>query len=383
MISAEVIWDLRESDLLADEWAALDELGHCEPSTSLEWTRALLRTHVSESDTVFAVVLRTGGRVIAVVPAIIRRDQGPGRLDIATLQPLSELSGTHSDILRSDDQQEIVAAFFAGLATLPCRWDVLRVSRLLESNPIAMQLAGYLARSGLAHRIRREQPSFHLELGQSYEQFLADRSAKFRSFLRRKSRQLEATGQVAILRAGPDVALDDAYGHLLAIEERSWKHSHGTAISAVPRQREFYRLLCEGASRRGRLHLMLMYLDDAPVAFNLGIMAGDRYSYLKTSFDERWRRLSPATILRARLVETLITEGARSLDFPAEPYQWEEQWTGTLRWHQSVLVFNRTPRAALFRRLVQVRDLTRRSRSDDRVRYVDPRRSEAGADDDA
>jgi CelD/BcsL family acetyltransferase involved in cellulose biosynthesis len=118
---------------------------------------------------------------------------------------------------------------------------------------------------------------------------------------------------------------------------------------------------------------MLMYLDDTPIAFNLGITVSDRYSYLKTSFNERLRRLSPATILRAHLVEALIAEGIRSLDFPAEPYQWEEQWTDKLRWHVSVLVFNRTPRALLYRFMVRMRDLSRRSPDSRSVKYPEPR----------
>ena len=380
LIRAEVVWDLGHCSALADEWTALDEVGLCEPSTSLEWTRALLATHVADSDTVFAIVLRSQGRAVAIVPAIIRRERVAGRLDVATLLLLSELSGTHSDILRSDDHHEIVDALFGALAGLPCRWDILRVSRLLESSAIAMQLSGYLGRSGLAHRFRREQPSFYLDLRQSYQQYLATRGAKFRNYLRRKFRQFEATGKVKVLRAGKDLAVEHAYDHLLSIEERSWKHSHGTAISAVPRQSSFYRLLCEGTSRRGRLHLMLMYLDEVPVAFNLGITTGDRYSYLKTSFDESLRRFSPATILRAGLVETLIAEGVHSLDFPAEPYRWEEQWTDTLRWHLSVLVFNKTPRAMLYRLLVGLRDLWRGPQGEKRVRYIDPRRLDGSVD---
>ena len=70
----------------------------------------------------------------------------------------------------------------------------------------------------------------------------------------------------------------------------------------------------------------------------------------------------------------LIAEGIRILDFPAEPYQWEEQWTDTLRWHVSVLVFNRTPRAVLYRLLVGLRDLSRRSQDAKGVQYVDPRK---------
>ncbi len=376
MIKAEIIWDFRQNGALADEWTALDEIGLCEPSTSLEWTRALLATRVAESDTVFAVALRSAGSLIAIVPAIIRRERVIGLLDVATLHLVSDISNTHSDVLRTHDRPGIVAAFVEALAMLPCRWDMMRIGRLLESSQIALQMNEFLLHSSLAYRIRREQPSFCLDLEPSYEQFLAARSAKFRNYLRRKGRQLDTAGQVKILRAGRDLSVEAAYDHLLLIEERSWKHAHGTAISAVPHQREFYRLLCKGAAGRGRLHLTLMYLDDVPIAFNLGIMSADRYSYLKTSFDETLRRLSPATVLRARLVATLIAEGIRCLDFPAEPYQWEEQWTDKLRWHVSVLVFNRTVRAMLYRLLVGLRDLSPRSRGAKSVRYVDPRKPE-------
>lgn len=371
MIRAEIVRNRRAIDVLAEDWATLDAIGLCEPSTSLEWARALLVTHVRESDVLFAVVMRSADRVVAMVPAIIRSERFAGMLDVACVYPLCELTPTHSDILRVSDRLDIVPAFFEAIAALPLRWDVLRIGRLLEAGTIGQQLTEYLPRSGLRHRIRSEDSCFVLELGPTYEQFLTARSAKFRNYLRRKTRQLEAAGRVKVLVAGRDVSVSSAYDDLLSIEERSWKHSHGTAISAVPRQQTFYRLLCDGAASTGRLHLMLMYLNDIPIAFNLGIKVADRYSYLKTSFDERLRHLSPATVLRARLVEALILAGVRLLDFPAEPYQWEKQWTNDMRSRRSVLVFNRTPRAMQYRLLVRLRDLLRRS--SDGVQYADPR----------
>ena len=375
MISAEIVWDLRRANALDRQWAELDALGLCEPSTSLAWTRALLATHVAESDTTFAVVLRDGGQTVSIVPAVIRTERVMRLLDVETLYLLCDLTTAHSDILRVSDRPDIVPAVMDALTGLPGRWDMLRIARLIESSPIALQVTTHLARATLPHRVRREQPSFYLELEQTYERFLAGRSAKFRNYLRRKTRQIEAEGKLRILRAGPDLDVGRAFGHLLSIEERSWKHAHGTAISAIPHQQKFYRLLCEGAHRAGRLHLMLMYLNDVPIAFNLGVTAAVRYSYLKTSFDEAYRRLSPATVLRARLVETLIDEGVRCLDFPAEPYQWEQQWADTVRWHTSLVVFNRTPRGALCRSLVTSRDWLRRPRKDDGIAYVDPRRN--------
>ena len=76
-------------------------------------------------------------------------------------------------------------------------------------------------------------------------------------------------------------------------------------------------------------------------------------------------------------IRTLIDEGMRVLDFPAEPYKWEEQWTDQKRWHTSILLFNRTPLALLYRAAIGLRDAFRRDKADDDVEFVDPRAKQA------
>lgn len=373
VIQAEIVWDLRELGALGEDWQRLFAAGHSEPSTSLEWSDALLKSHVRESDLVFVVVLREAGSVVSLVPAIVRREQVLGPLNVAVLSFLSELHNTHSDILRAADRPDVVAALFGALTSVPCRWDVFSARRLLESGPLARQMTDFAGQSGYPCRIRREQPSFILDLRQGYDAFLRARSGKFRNYLKRKTRQLAALGQVEVRRAGRDMSLADAYEDLLAVDSRSWKQANGSAIPARPEQRAFYRLLGEGALRHDRLHLTLLYLDGRPIAFNYGLTLRDTYYYIKTSFDEEFRRVSPATVLRAQLVRSLVEEGIQVLDFPAEPYQWEEQWTDQMRWHRSILLFNRTPRGLFYRAVIGLRDAFRRRADDGDVRYVDPR----------
>lgn len=375
VIQAEIVWDVAELGALRADWERLFAAGHSEPSTSLEWSDALLRSHLRESDLVFVVVLREAGSVVSLVPAIVRREPIAGPFDVAVLSFLSELHNTHSDILRSADRPEVVAALFGALTSLPCRWDVFSVRRLLESSPLTRHMTEIASRLPLPGRIRREQPSFILGLGAGYDAFLRARSGKFRNYLKRKTRQLTALGQVEVRRAGREISLEDAYRDLLEVDARSWKQANGSAIPARPEQRAFYRLLGEGALRHDRLHLTLMYLDGRPIAFNYGLTLRDTYYYIKTSFDEEFRRVSPATVLRAQLIQSLVEDGIRVLDFPAEPYQWEEQWTDQMRWHRSILLFNRTPRGLLCRAIVALRDTFRRGVADDRVRYVDARQA--------
>jgi CelD/BcsL family acetyltransferase involved in cellulose biosynthesis len=371
--AADVIEGVPLTGPLVEEWLALDSVGLCEPNNSHEWAQALLATHVEATDRLFTVTLRDAGRLVAIVPAVVRRESLLGVAGVATLRLLADLSTSHSDILRVPDCGDVAVPLLSALTRLTPRWDLFRVGNLLETNPVGEQLCAALDASGYAWRGRREQPSYFHELEGSFDAYLRGRSAKFRNYLRRKTRQLGSMGRLEVRMAGHDQPVDHAYRDLLAVDQRSWKHEHGTAITAVAHQREFYRRLCEGAASRGRLHLLLLYLNDRPIAYDLGLTLADRYYYLKTSFDESLRAASPATVLRARLIEMLIADGVRSIDFPAEPYRWEDQWADRLRWHASILVFNRTVRGHMLRALVGARDRLRPPAESQRVRHVNPR----------
>jgi len=96
---------------------------------------------------------------------------------------------------------------------------------------------------------------------------------------------------------------------------------------------------------------------------------------LKTSYDAETRALSPATVLRARLIESLIQRGIVDFDFPGEPYTWESQWTDALRWRTVLNVYRRSPRALL---LYGLERLKHRS-SARTLQHIDPRRARGQA----
>jgi CelD/BcsL family acetyltransferase involved in cellulose biosynthesis len=161
-------------------------------------------------------------------------------------------------------------------------------------------------------------------------------------------KKLEQEGLVEIVTVRNDGDIRVAYPKLLDVERKSWKHEHGTAISSIAKQEKMYSLIFDIAHKRGLLHLTLLSLNSEPIAYDAGLIKNDTYYYLKTSFDEKYRQLSPATVLRSKLIEDLIGRNVKYFDFPGEPYEWERQWTDELRWHQSLMVYNKTMRAKLF-----------------------------------
>jgi CelD/BcsL family acetyltransferase involved in cellulose biosynthesis len=349
-------------------WERLYNSRRNEPSTSFEWTAALMRHHLEDGDRLLLLALSRASEVIALVPLVARPVTVFG-VSVGKLFPIAEGHNTHSDLLAEVLDPEAIRAFVSALLRLDVRWDVFRLANVLEDHPLVKYCeAGTIEPSGTLHA-RDGYPSYYLVLPSSYAAYVAGRSAKFRNHLKRAEKKVEEqAARVIEVRDASEV--DQAYGMLLEIERASWKHQHGTAISAIPRQTAFYRDLCRGASVTGRLHLQILTLAGRPVAYNLRYVDRGSYSYLKTSYAEGVKPLGAATYLRARLVATLIGQGVRHMDFPAEPYEWERQWTDTVRWHKVLSLYRATPGGRALALADRVRGRFSRGRA---VRHIDPR----------
>jgi CelD/BcsL family acetyltransferase involved in cellulose biosynthesis len=372
LIAAEILRPPLSLEALRGDWDRLYRGSGREPSVSFEWSRAILQNHLAGREDWFIVVLRRAGQVAGIVPMMTSRERLLGR-SVVTLQPIQEKYNTHSDLLFADDGADLVRGWLDAIGGRRVEWDLLQMSRVLEHGALATALSSELARRRASHRWRLERPSFHLPLPATYREYLANRSGKLRNYLKRAEKKLAADGSVEFSRVRAAGPFGPAYDELLAIERDSWKHDHGTAISAIAHQEGFYRDLSEAALASGMLHLTFLRLAGVPIAYNLGLVVDRCYFYLKTSYRQQYRAHGAASIGRARLVEQLIGEGCTALDFPGEPYEWEQQWTDDVRWHHSLMIFNTTLAGRALALIVHARDLLRPRKDERRIVFSDAR----------
>jgi CelD/BcsL family acetyltransferase involved in cellulose biosynthesis len=372
VISAEVLPPTFPLEQLQSDWNRLHGCGTWEPSLSYGWARAIIRNHLARSQDWFTVLLRRSSEIVGIIPMVRSHRDVFGRR-VTMLAPLQEKNFTHSDLLIRDHDPALLGAWLEATATRAGRWDLLQMSRLLEDGRLCATLQQCLRASGRPFEMPLWQPAYFLPLPATYDEYLQERSGKFRNYLRRAEKRLLATGDCRLEAVRAQDNCEAAYQDLIEIETASWKHANGTAISAVAHQVGFYRDLIESAQRAGVLHLTFLRIDGRPVAHNLGIVANDCYYYLKTSFRDDHKALGVATVGRAWLIRKLIADGLSRFDFPGVPYEWERQWTGQVRWHRSLAIYNRTANAALLRLVRAVRSLMRRRGAERTVEHHDPR----------
>lgn len=317
--------DLERFEHGAPEWDALAAKGGS-PFSTTAWLASWWRTFAPRDG--LALVLRADdGELLA---GACFTGLSHGRLDAA--------ENAHSNDWGMISRDPAAASrFWAGVTALGYRQ--LTLQPLLDDGPGVS--ATREALSG-GYRLVEEalEPSPWLELPDSLDALLADRSRNLRSQVSRRRRALERDGELSlrVVRGGETLQPDlDAFFEL---EAAGWKGEEGTAIAVDPALLDLYRSFASRAATEGWFRLYMLELDGRLVAADYGCVF-DACGYLvKTAFDEDLSRLAPGLVLRAEVLGSSIDEGLKRYDFLGGPDAYKLRWADKLRERWALRAFS-------------------------------------------
>ena len=141
-------------------------------------------------------------------------------------------------------------------------------------------------------------------------------SSQLRRQLRRNERRLAARGAKAV-SIRPGDAIGEEIERFLRLEVGGWKGRQGGALAADPANLRFGRQVLAEAHRRGRLHVVGMDCDGAPIARRLSLLAGEGAFAFKTAYDEDYAAYSPGVLAEALCLR----------EFHQLPQRWMDSYT--------------------------------------------------------
>lgn len=119
------------------------------------------------------------------------------------------------------------------------------------------------------------------------------------------------------------------YGQL---ESGGWKAHEGTAVAEGNSQGRFYREILETFSAHGEGVVFQLALDGKVVATDLCLKREGMLIVLKTTYEEKIERVSPALLMRQDIVRELFAEGqTRVIEFYGKVRDWHTKWTDQVR----------------------------------------------------
>lgn len=212
------------------------------------------------------------------------------------------------DVVGSPDEGELAALLDAARRQLQ-DFVGIRFYHLPESSPTVALLPGVAARLGL--ELHREESA----AGRWADLRDAEQVARLleRRSVRKEHARMRRDGQLALRVASP-AQLDGWLATFLAMHRSRWSaQPGGDGVDAGGEV--FIRRVVHRGVAEGWLRMTMLEWRDAPAAFDISLLHGERRLSYLVARDQSIRDHSPGRVLIRALAAAALDEGARVLDF--------------------------------------------------------------------
>jgi len=287
---------------------------------TLDWLEVYWR-HYGADQKLRTLIVSSSARPIGIVPLVVRSERTKvGTVRVLTY-PLHDWGSFYGPV-----GPDPGAALTAGLRhirrsrrdwdTVDLRWAGATAQHAAETAK-AMRAVGLQAYKTLWDRTGL------VELAGTWEDYLARRSAKWRSNFRRQERKLAQQGRLTYLRYRPvgDRCGDgdprwDLYDACERIARRSWQASSATGTTLThPSVRAYLRDAHAAAARAGGVDLNLLLLDGQPVAFAYNYRWQGYVYGLRAGYDAQQALNGAGGLLYTYAIRDSFRRGDHTYDF--------------------------------------------------------------------
>ncbi len=307
----ELIVDLAQAEQVAAGWDAL-AVACGEPMAAPGWMLAWWRHLAPPSAELRIVAVRDGSELIGIVP-LYADPAGPGGAGRYRLLA-SDFSAAVTPLASPDRVWEVAATAGALLAARAPRPHAIELAPLSASSPWAGALRERWPGRMRPIALRRDLlPAPTVQLHQaSFDAWLASRSSRFRSNVRRYRRLFEEQGGT-YRRATADTVVADV-ASFVALHTARWDHLGDSRLVALgERLPAFLADFADALLAQERFRLLVLELDGQPICVDLWIAAGGEAVGVNIGWDERYKRLSAPRLAFLYMIEDAFARGERRL----------------------------------------------------------------------
>jgi CelD/BcsL family acetyltransferase involved in cellulose biosynthesis len=317
--------DVLAGDDLSAEWSALlAAAGIANPFLSPRWCRECAR-HLPAGERPLVLAARDDGdRLVAVMPALIRRRLTP-------LGPTGELaflpeatSADHADIVAAPAWAGAAAQALAREIAGDRAIAIARFSGVRQDSAIEETARRLVADHGWRAIAHPPSPCPRLVTAGAWDDYLARLGRSTRRRLRQWQRECEVAHEshARELTAGE---LAPALDWLEEAHRRRW----GSAGGTVPWSWRVLAACAREPSSDCRVRVFGCPKEDGRVAVLATLWAGDTVFAYRTAFDPAWADLRPGTQVFAVALKAAFDEGVAVFDFLRGDAEHKRRWHAT------------------------------------------------------
>lgn len=332
--SVTIVDNWRDVTELSGEW---NELLSASLNDSLflrwEWIDTWWR-HYGFTVRPYVVVVRdAGGLIQGIAPLMLRNCPGTLGL-IKSLQIIGHKSDVYPEYLdwivrKTAVEQTVSLIGSVLLARRNSDWHVLDFHLVPETSPLLGLIEKWPStHGGRISNLRKESP--YLTLPSTVEEFMQIRGSNFRKRWRKKNNALAKVGTVRLAIAGCDIPVADAMTYLIELNRKRWGAEGRSFRSRM--FIDFHRELSQRLVADNKVHLVVMYVDDRPVAARYDFVHNNKFWGYQSGWAPEWRDYSVSYILLGLVLEWGIRQGLSEYDFLAGNSEYKSRWAENCRY---------------------------------------------------
>jgi GNAT acetyltransferase-like protein len=304
---------------------------------SLTEDRKVIRPHV--------VSVERSGRTQAILAARLSATRLPSKLGYWTAYAptVRAISVLHDGLLGQVDAVVTAAIVEELISSLDQSEAEVILFRSLQRGSALDRAATTATTFATRQHNARSELRWLVELPPTFDAYLASLSSSTRKGVRRTANRLERTfgARLSITSfRGPgdlDVFLHDAE----TVAVKTYQRRLGVGYSYEHRQFAHLKMLAEHGWFRG----YVLYLDDTPIAFELGELYGGRFRSLAGAYDPSYARYRVGAHLLIRAIEDLVRDSAVSIvDFGIGDAEYKRKLAHWSVKEADVVIYARRPR---------------------------------------
>ncbi len=332
---------------LETEWnLAVERASISYPFLRHEWVRTWWDAFSTPGARLHILVVRSAGAITAIAP-FLRETTSMYGVPTRRIRFIQNDHTPRTDIIVADRPDESYRAIWRALRTDRDPWDVLQLSQLPPTSATRRAFSACATADGCALGVWDGSASPYLTLSGTWDAYLQQLPAKFRSNLRNRIARLAPLGSPTLEVLAERGAIDAGYPDACRLEASGWKRDAGTAITSEPAVHRFYTMLVERGAAAGWLRLLFLTVGGQRIATSYGACFNNRLYLFKTGYDPAFATSAPFKLLTFHAIRDAYAQGLTEVDFLGDTEPWKLEWTSTIRGHDWLFIFGNTMRARL------------------------------------
>jgi len=341
---------LSESDAFANarpRWSALLQRSvGANVFMSFEWLHSWWVAYRPRAELRIAIVESAEGTTLGIAPLMLSRERQAG-VPVRVLRFIGDGSWEtdHMSFLIHEDAVAPVCNALSG-AVEQMSWDIACLNQMPERSAVTACVMQW-SQNRLWRRSVEKVPCPRTRLPSDHAALLKTLAPRFRTALRASKRRLEEHHQIEFGTHGAAEELPYALETLFRNHSSRWRAKGERGVFEDRDKREFYRILAPLLLERGWLRFYFLRLDGAIVAQEFCFALDRAVMLLQEGFDYAHARDNVGNILRARVMEHLMNEGASEYDFLAGTSRHKQTWSNDTTYDLRLRIVRPTIRGRL------------------------------------